>query len=245
MEKKTLVRAVGVLIFAMIIYLSASVVAGFFAPPDERNANGEIAGIKYMPALAIEFASDARDVDKFLGTRVDGDSPMRRKIRRALAWDDFYIPLYWLAFVGLSVLLSRRGWPAFAFWLAALAVLCATGAAISDFFENARTRTLLDAAAVTEPLVKAAASASFWKWLLIAVATLALSPVFLWAGGGRQVWVGRAVFLLYAFGGLLILCGIFGGPALLVQAGLGLSGLGAVVSAVLFVGWPGPVAPRL
>jgi hypothetical protein len=245
METETLVRVVGVLALLMVVYVLTSVAAGFFAPDDEKNAKGEIAGISNMPALAMEFASDAREVDNFLGKRVDGDSAMRRKIRRALAWDNFYIPLYWLVFVGMSVLFSRRGWPAFAFWLAALAVLCATGAAISDYVENARTRTLLDAAAVTEPLVRAAASASFWKWLLIAVATLALSPLFLWAGGEWQVWAGRAAFLLYALGGLLIVCGLLGGRARLVQAGFFLSGIGAVVPAVLFVVWPGVVAPRL
>ena len=246
MTNLNLVRAVGLLACAMIAFIVASKVAERFAPQEERDAGGVLAGIEGMPALAIEFATNAQEVNTFLGKRGDdGDSPLRAKIRRALKWDDFFIPLYWLLFVGMSVLLARRGWPEFALWLAVFAALCATAGAVSDVIENSRTRTLLDAASVTEPLLKAAASASFWKWLLVSLAILALSPVFLWAGDTRARVFGGILFLAYASAGLLILCGIVVGRPRLVQLGFGVDAVGTVLIALAFSAWPGWVARQL
>jgi hypothetical protein len=242
----TLVRAVGVLACVMIVYLAASKVAEQFAPQKERDASGALAGIEGMPALAIEFAPNAPEVDAFLGARgEDGDSPMRAKIRRALRWDNFLIPLYWLLFVGMSALLARRERPGVAFWLALFAALFATAGAVSDLLENSRTRTLLDAAAVTEPLVRSAASASFWKWLLISLSILALSPVFLWAGGARARVFGGILFFAYASAGVLMLCGIVGGRPRLVQLGFAVNGVGALLIAVAFSAFPVWVARQL
>ena len=241
-----LVRAVGALACVLIAFGVASKVAERFAPEDERNAEGEINGIG-MPALAIEFASGAGEVSTFLGKGDGrGDSAMRRKIRRALKWDDFTIvPFYWLLFVGMAVILSRREWPGFAVWLAVFAALCATAGAASDFVENSRTRALLDAAAVTEPLVKSAASASFCKWLLVSLATLALSPVFIWPGDRRALLVGGVMLVAYVLGGALMLFGILGARPRLVQSGFVLSGAGTLLTAFVFIVWPAWVARRL
>jgi len=244
---ETLVRAVGALACLTIGLGVANFVAERFAPRDEREAEGTLAGIK-MPALAMEFVKDAAEVETFLGERdPEGDSAMRRKIRRALAWDNAFIAAYWLLFAGLSALLARRdfslgGWNP-ALWLAVFAALCATGAAVSDTVENARTTTLLGANPVTGPLLRGVAAASFQKWLLIGLATLALSTVFLWGGKGL-VW-GGVTFLLYVLVGVLILAGILGGGPRLVVAGFYLSLGGVIVIAVLFNAWPRWVAERL
>ena len=242
---ETLVRAVGVLCCLLIGMGVLSSVAQLFAPKDEREAQGELRGLK-MPALAMEFVEDAGEVEAFLGARdAEGDSPMRRKLRRALAWDNLFIASYWLLFAGLCAILSQRAWPGFALWLAVFAALCATGAAISDTVENARTLVLLDAAQVTGPLLRSVAAASFEKWLLIALATLALSPVFLWAGGRAATLAGSALFALYVVVGLLTLWGNLGARPRLVAAGFLLNFVGVIAVAVLFTAWPRWVAERL
>lgn len=241
----TLVRAVGALSCLLIGLVVLSSIAQLFTPEDERNATGELRGLK-LPALAMEFVEDVDEVESFLGPRdSEGDSAMRRKLRRALAWDNVFIASYWLLFAGLCALLSQRAWPGFALWLAVFAALCATGAAISDTVENARTLTLLDAAAVTGPLLKSVASASFEKWLLIALATLALSSVFLWPGDGTASLMGGGLFILYLAVSLLTLWGIFGARPRLVAAAFGLNFIGVLALAVLFTAWPRWVAERL
>jgi hypothetical protein len=252
---ETLVRAVGALSCLMIVLGVAMAVAGRFAPEDERKASGELAGVKDMPALALEFVRDASEVERFLGARdAEGDSAMRRKIRRALAWDNVFIAAYWLLFAGLCALLAQRdftpGAAGLRWWnpalcLAVFAALCATGAAVSDTVENARTVTLLDAAAVTGPLLRGVAAASFQKWLLISLATLALSPIFLWGGGRRALFAGGGLFLLYVLIGVLTLWGILGGRPRLVMTGFLLNFVGVIVVAVLFSLWPRRVASRL
>jgi hypothetical protein len=244
---ETLVRAVGALACLMIALVAASVVAGRFAPEDERRASGELAGIKNMPALAMEFVEDASEVERFLGARdAEGDSAMRRKIRRALAWDNVFIAAYWLLFAGLCALLAgRAGARGGAVWLAVFAALCVTAAAVSDTVENARTAALLDAAAVTGPLLGGVAAASFQKWLLISLATLALSPVFLWGGDRYALVTGGGLFLLYVLIGALTLWGIFGGRPRLVMTAFGLNFVGVLVVAVVFGAWPRWVVARL
>lgn len=239
-------RGVGVLACLMIALGVAAAVAEAFAPADERRAEGELAGIRNMPALAMEFVGDGGEVERFLGARdADGDSAMRRKLRRSLAWDNVFIAAYWLLFTGLAALLAQRVGARAALWLAVFAAVCATGAAISDTVENARTAALLDAASVTKLMLKGVAAASFEKWLLVGLATLVLSPVFLWRGERWSVVAGGGLFLLYLTVGVLTLAGILGGSARLVLTAFGLNFIGVVVIAVLFNVWPRRVAGRL
>ena len=246
MEK--LVRAIGVLACLMSLaggLTLASAVTKMLTGQNGYKFKGKARGLEAMPALAMEFIEDESEVQEFL----DSADGKRAELRRGLAFDNVFIVAYWLLFAGLSALLARRdfslgGWK-LAVWLAVFAALCATGAAVSDVVENARTTTVLDAAKVTEPLVRGVAAASFWKWLLIGLATLVLSTVFLW-GGDREVLLwGGGLFLLYALVGLLTLAGILGGVPRLVIFGFLLNFVGLVGIAVLFTAWPGWVVERL
>ncbi len=236
---ETLVRAVGVLACLMSLAGGlglASVAAKVRKGVDGYEFKGKARGLEAMPALAMEFVDDAGDVQAFLDSR-DG---RRDELRRGLAFDNVFIVAYWLLFAGLAALLARRdfthgGWN-LAVWLGVFAALCATGAAVSDVAENSRTAKLLDAAEVTGPLVRGVAAASFWKWLLISLATLALSTVFLWGGEGRVR--GGGLFLL-------TLAGILGGVPRLVLVGFLLNFVGLIVIAVLFSAWPRWVVARL
>jgi len=226
-----LVRAVGALSLLMLVFiiLMLSLSPRFPArlPPPDNNAE---TGGKGEPVLTIEFMKTGDEVHKFLnGCKEDeklpcgreDDSAMRQKIRRSLIWDNVLIAAYWLLFVGLSLLLAQRKWPGgAALWLAAFAALCGTGAAISDTTENARALVLLDAEKVTVPLHQTLAAASDEKWLLIGLATLALSPLFLWAGDTRSRLGGGALFLLYLAAGVLIILGVCTGEPGLITAAI-------------------------
>jgi hypothetical protein len=98
---------------------------------------------------------------------------------------------------------------------------------------------------VTKAHVRNVASAGFEKWLLVALATLALSAVFLWRGGAWATWVGGGLFLLYLSVGALTLWGLLGSRPKLVAAGFGLSFVGVAVIALVFTRWPAWVAERL
>lgn len=241
---EALVRAVGVLSFLTLGGVALMVAASRFAPPDERGLSG---GDKDNPVLAMEFMKGEEEVREFLGDRdADGDSAMRRKIRRGLAWDDLFIATYWLLFAGLSLLLSQRGWTGGAsLWLAAFAALCGTGAAISDTVENARTLALLDAEKVTRPLHQTLAAASAEKWLLVGLATLALSFVFLWKGGAKSLLVGGLLFLFYLTVGVLMVRGVLAGSKGLITSAFVLYILGLIAVAPVFTFGAPWVAERL
>lgn len=230
---QTLVRAVGVLSFLTLGVVALMVVASRFAPADERGLKG---GDKDNPVLAMEFMKDEEEVRGFLGDRdADGDSAMRRKIRRGLAWDNLFIATYWLLFVGLSLLLSQRAWPGGAsVWLAVFAALCGTGAAISDSVENARTLVLLDAEKITRPLHQTLAAASAEKWLLIGLATLALSFLFLWTGDAKSLLVGGLLFLFYLAVGVLMVWGVLAGSKGLITSAFILYIVGLLFVAPIF-----------
>ncbi|MDQ5839460.1 MAG: hypothetical protein M3379_22000 [Acidobacteriota bacterium] len=241
---ETLVRAVGALSCLTLCLVALMIVAPLFAPPDEQNEKG---GDKDNPVLAMEFMGNEAQVSDFLGARdADGDSVMRRKIRRGLAWDNLFIATYWLLFIGLSLLLSRRAWPGrAALWLAVFAALCGTGAAISDTVENARTLVLLDAAKVTKPLHQTLAMASSEKWLLIGLATLALSFVFLWTGDAKSRLVGGLLFLFYLAVGALMILGVLAGSKSLITSAFLLYLCGLIGVAGLFTFGARWVAERL
>jgi hypothetical protein len=236
---KNLVRAVGVLCCMMAV-LGALVFAS--AVEQKLTAQGESAfrfsgkarWLESMPALAMEFVEDEGEVGTYLGARdATGDSEMRGKLRAALAADNVFIAFYWLLFIGLCALLAQRKWK-FALWLAVFAAVCATGAAISDTVENAHTATLLDAPTITKALVRNVATASSEKWLLIALATLALAPTFRWKADARGRRVGGALLLLYLAVGALILVGVLGALPLLVAVGFVLNFLGVAAVAFFF-----------
>lgn len=247
---ETLVRAVGVLSLMTVVFLS--VMIGFgqehfpwrLAPTDESAET--CGGGDLNPVLTIEFKK-TEDVGDFLGKAKDGGkSAACWKIRRGLAWDNVFIAAYWLLFVGLSLLLAQRRRPGGApLWLAVFAALCGTGAAISDTVENARALVLLDAEKATRPLHLTLAAASDEKWLLIGLATLALSFIFVWKGDTKSRLGGGALFLLYLAVGVLLIAGVFAGVQDLIGLAVILFGVGLIAVAALFTFGSPWVARRL
>ncbi len=224
---------------------------------------GSAKGLEAMPSLAMEFVEDRDEVRKFLDQCVPGGGrgpegvpeggrgaqsaargtrETRETLRANLAADNFFVVAYWLLFAGMSAILARRdprfhagrGGLRYALWLALFAALCATGAAVADVFENARTLKLIDAPEVTTELVHSVIAASRAKWVLIALATLALAPLFVWREQGKAVRAGLALSALYVIVAALILWGVLAGPPLLAAAGFFMNFLGAAAVGYLF-----------
>ena len=97
---------------------------------------------------------------------------------------------------------------------------------------------------MTKLLVRNVASASSAKWVLSALATLALSPVFLWRGVGWARRFGVGLFLLYLASGVLTLWGVLGGRPLLVVVTFKSNFLSALVIAFVFTRRPEWVVQR-
>ena len=222
---ETLVRAISALAWVMIVLGAFVFVRQAMSPKPEVTLPF---GLK-SPGLAIEFA-ELSEVKEILG---GADSPMRTKIRQGLYDDYCFIAMYWLLFAGMSALLVGRGhrWAVFA---GVVAGVCATSAAIFDVVENLSIAALLDAAVVQPELVRNVASAGFGKWLLVSLATLILSLVFL-----QKDW-------LALLGGFYFLIGIIGIYGILrdprfVEGSFLLSFVGVLAVAIVFTFWPGKV----
>lgn len=222
---ETLVRAAGILAALMALGGAWTVRRLLLRPPA-----GLPMGL-HMPALAIEFLDDAAAVEGFLGAR-GGPDDRRPALRAGVRADYVFIVMYWLLFAWLVVLLASRGegwgWPV----LAAAAGLCATGAAAFDLAENSRITALLDAPAVGRALVDRLTFACRAKWILFALTTLLLSPLFL-----RRDWLALLV-PVYVVVGALCLAGVLGRKPVLVEFAFLLTLAALVPLAVVFTAWP-------
>jgi hypothetical protein len=218
---ETLVRAIGALAAVMVVL---GIVAFVMEKTHPAPAATLPPGLS-RPALAIELAR----FDEVEGIVSKRDSPMRIYLRNGLYVDYFFIALYWLLFAGMSALLAtrRHHW---AVWAGVVAAVCATAAAIFDVVENLSIAALLDSD-IQEHLVRNVNSAAFGKWLLIAIATLVLSLVFL-----RRNWLAL-LGALYFLTGVL---GIYGVVQMrgLVQLSFLLSLIGVLFVALIFTRWP-------
>jgi hypothetical protein len=226
---ETLVRAIGALASVMFVL---GVVVFVRSPKLDQELP---LGLK-SPGLAIEFAS-LSEISAMLGKRKDGDSLMRKQIRQGLYGDYCFIAMYWLLFAGMSALLAGRS-HSWAVWAGVVAAVCATSAAIFDVVENLNIAAMLDAVDIPPEMVRNVASAGFGKWLLVSLATLILSLVFL-----RRDW-------LVLIGGLYLLIGVIGLYGLLrnprlVELSFLLNFLGLLVVAIFFSGWPQKVLDPL
>jgi hypothetical protein len=227
---ETLIRAIGALASVMFLLGAAVFVRQITTPKLELPH-----GLK-SPGLAIEFAQ-LEEIGGILGERAGGDSPMRKQIRQGLYGDYCFIAMYWLLFAGMSALLAGRSY-SWAVWAGVVAVVCATSAALFDVVENLNIATLLDAPEIQADMVRNVASAGFGKWLLVSVATLILSLVFL-----RRDWfalLGGLYFLI----GILGVYGLLRNPRL-VEWSFVLNFVGLLVVAVVFSVWPQKVLERL
>lgn len=127
------------------------------------------------------------------------DDVQRRRIRRQLRLDYGFILLYWLTFLGLAVVLARRG--SVGYDIAALAAaFAATATALLDVLENVRTSALLGLSRPGDQIrlqpVEHLQRTALVKWLWSAVTIGLLALVFL--PGDRWLQLVGLVFLLVA-----------------------------------------------
>ncbi len=218
---ETLVRAIGALASVMVLLFTVTIVMAIANLAPETHLPRGL----HFPALAIEVAK-VGEVEGIIGKYdAAADTPMRIRLRKGLYGDYCFIAMYWLLFAGMSALLAKRS-QRWAVWAGVVAAVCATSAAILDVVENLSIAALLDSD-IKEYLVRNVTAAGFGKWLLISIATLVLSLVFL-----RRNW-----FAL--LGGLYVLIGLLGiygilRDARLVELSFVLNLIGAVVVAVIF-----------
>jgi len=221
---RILVRAIGALAAVMSVL---AVVAILTTPKLKKIPLG-----LHMPALAIQFAP-FNEIETFLGSQ-----DVRNQIRKGLFGDYFFIAMYWLLFVGMSVLLATRS-HAWAVWAGVVAAACATSAAIFDVVENLRTAALLEAVKIQPELVDRVASAGFGKWLLISLATLVLSLVFV-----RRDWL-ILLAALYVLIGVTCIYGLLLRQPRFVELSFLLNLVGLPVVAIFFSGWPQKLLDQL
>jgi len=222
----TLVRSIGALATLMSVLFLVVLVMQFTSPPPSTTLPP---GLK-SPGLAIEFAQ-FNQVEQILGERKDGDSPMRQQIRQGLYGDYCFIAMYWLLFAGMSALLAGRN-HAWAVWAGVVAAVCATSAAVFDVVENLSIAALLDAAEIQPHLVRNVASAGFGKWLLVSLATVILSLVFL-----RRDWLAL-LGVLYLLIGAMGIYGLLLHSPRFIEMSFLLNFVGLLVVAVVFSVWP-------
>lgn len=233
---ETLVRVIGALA-GLIVLLAVAALIGQAASPKSAGGGTLPHGLS-APALAMGFVGH-EEVEAFLGVRdSDGDSAMRKQIRRGVYGDYVFIAMYWLLLMTMSALLAlRRG--VWAVWAGAAAAVCSTSAALFDVVENLSISVVLDAT----PLIQASevrnvAAAGFGKWLSVSLSTLILSLVFL-----RRDWLALlgALYVLIAVG---CVYGLLRNPRL-VELSFLLNFAGLLAVAFVFSTWPQKVLRRL
>jgi len=223
---EALVRAIGALATVMVVLGIVAFIMEKIHPAPAATLPPDLS----RPALAIELAR-FDEVPGILGDRdATGDSPMRIYLRKGLYVDYFFIALYWLLFAGMSALLAMRS-QRWAVWAGVVAAVCATSGAIFDVVENLSIAALVDATDIQEHLVRNVTSAGSGKWLLISIATLILSLVFL-----RRNWLALLSGLYF----VIAILGIYGVLQMrgLVQLSFKLSLVGVLIVAVIFTRWP-------
>ena len=140
--------------------------------------------------------------DPDAGRAVVHDEEQRRRIRRQLAFDYVFILAYWLTFLGLAVVLARRG--SVGYDIAALAAaFAATATALLDVLENIRTGALLALSRPGDQIrlqpVEHLQRTALAKWFASAVTIALLALVFL-PGDGVLLLLGIAFLLVAGLG---------------------------------------------
>lgn len=209
---RMLTRAVGIFAWALVALAAVGLVASALRPG--QGARPELKkGINTlprssMPVLVLEFVKkgeDAKEVVTNLG--VPG---VAEKLQSELRLDSLFITLYLLMYVGIALVLGRRGggWV----WVAAAAVVCAIGAAAADGVENLAMARAVERAAADAGGAGGAhdidiKTPGVLKWWL-SFAALGLLA-FTFRGRGRRLadaafWL-TAVAALLGAAGLLVL----------------------------------------
>jgi hypothetical protein len=159
-----------------------------------------------------------------------------KRLRNQLAFDYAFLGCYWFVFIGLAMLLARRG--GIGFDLPALGIaLGGTATAVVDVLENLRTAGLVSSAGpdphVRLQPIRHLRATSRLKWILSS-STLALVAVLFFAGSGWAVMVGVALLLTAGIGVIAAATG----SAMLIKGYLLLFLLFGAVVAVWLTGWP-------
>lgn|GEM_PF-2848661 len=193
-----LVRVVGYfawLLFAFALFVTVRTILRPRPQPESVKVK--------MPALAMEFVETDEDLSQIIGAPDDPKTPAwRAGLLSDLKADYVFIVIYWLLYAGIAAVLAQSSGDGQRAWLALVAGLLATAAAVCDVVENLRMTKVIEAASVVERV----AAPGFLKWLFIFLTVALLSATFF--GRGGWVWLAGVVCLLVA--------------------GLGLAGLAAI-----------------
>lgn len=212
------IRAIGVLalLFVVVAVYMETMAKGFTAvQPAQENGPcnfkaGELPqGLKGR-VLAMEMVRSRCDVEAIVG---DVSHANRGVMRGSLKVDTYgFIPVYWLLYVLLGLVLIRRG-SHWAMWVGAAAIVCGTGAALFDLAENHRILNLLNLplSVTTDEMAHAVRKVSLLKWAL-AFITIGLLSSILFSLNRSPHW-------------LLATPGPIAGVLLIAAAILGLFGL--------------------
>jgi hypothetical protein len=169
------------------------------------------------------------------------DADRRRRVQRQLRFDYGFILAYWLTFLGLAVVLARRG--SFGYDIVALAAaFAATVTALLDVLENVRTSALLSLSRPGDQIriqpVEHLQRTALVKWLASAVTIALLALVFL---------PGDTVLLLLGLG--FVLAALLGAAGMARRFFLAFYLLAffvlGVIVAVSFTFFPSDVLDRL
>jgi len=121
--------------------------------------------------LRIELGSDAASLNLAVQSAAGGDKQgvtgNIEMVVRNTYLDFVFILLYWLTFLSLAFLAGRLGKP----FLAALAGLSITVAAISDLFENGAILTAMRVKPFTDAVAVDISEFSQWKWAFFFLAS--------------------------------------------------------------------------
>lgn len=203
---------------------------------------------KTAPTLGIWMrVKSAKDVEMVVGGLWDH---RRQKMRESLMMDNVFIIIYWLFFIGMSILLYSSVSNArytingitlgqkTAIALAAASAILATAAATFDWLENHHTLILLDTKLEKTDLkmLKGIRRASIYKFVLTFITIMTLSSMFV-VHHGLVSTIGW-VFLSSAFVGLLGVIAVFVKPSYrLIELAFLLFGIGLTMIAVSFTIW--------
>jgi hypothetical protein len=167
-----------------------------------------------MPALAMEFVKSDEDLPALIGkTGEAGVKEWRDGLLSNLKFDYVFIIIYWLLFIGIAAVLMQDG-ERRDFWIALVAILFATAAALCDVAENLQMTKVINSASVVGADV---ATPGFLKWLSSFMTVALLSFTFF--GRGSWVWVAGGACLLIAGLGFVGLVSIKNGSRQLWPVG--------------------------
>lgn len=170
-----LTRSIGIL---SVLVLAGAIVMGvtgaFQLKP--RTLRAEDTGGFTAPVMALEFVETPEQAHAILD---QNESQNRRALTNQIHLDFGWIASYWLLFLLVSYLFSRRNCP-WASYLAGVAAVSATTAAAFDIRENLGMLEVISNPTITQPALMALhiRDAALTKWTLVFVTMAILAPTF-------------------------------------------------------------------